>query len=73
VTQAADELVTELAGAATVAVGLTKLLVQRSLTTDLDRHLADEGLAIELASRSADFQEYARARREKRDVEFEGR
>ena len=53
--------------AATVAVGLTKLLVQRSLTADLDRHLADEALAIELSSRSADFQEFARSRREKRD------
>jgi enoyl-CoA hydratase/carnithine racemase len=43
VAPAAAELVTELAGAATVAVGLTKLLIQRSLTVDLERHLADEG------------------------------
>jgi 2-(1,2-epoxy-1,2-dihydrophenyl)acetyl-CoA isomerase len=73
VAHAADELVRELAQAATVAVGLTKLLVQRSLTVDLDRHLADEALAIELSSRSDDFQEFARARREKRDPGFEGR
>ena len=58
----AEELVTELAGAATVAVGLTKLLVQRGLTVDLERHLADEAFAIELSSRSEDFQEFARAR-----------
>jgi 2-(1,2-epoxy-1,2-dihydrophenyl)acetyl-CoA isomerase len=73
VAHAAEELVTELAGAATVAVGLTKLLVQRSLTVDLERHLADEALAIELSSRSEDFQESARARREKREPGFEGR
>jgi 2-(1,2-epoxy-1,2-dihydrophenyl)acetyl-CoA isomerase len=69
----ADELVRELATSATVAVGLTKLLVQRSLTVDLERHLADEALAIELTSRSEDFQEFARSRREKRDPRFEGR
>lgn len=69
----AEALVTELAGAATVAVGLTKLLVQRSLTVDLERHLADEALAIELSSRSTDFQEFARARKDRREPDFEGR
>ena len=73
VPHAAEALVQELANAATVAVGLTKLLVQRSLTVDLERHLGDEALAIELASRSHDFQEFGRARREKRDPDFEGR
>jgi 2-(1,2-epoxy-1,2-dihydrophenyl)acetyl-CoA isomerase len=69
----AESLVTELAGAATVAVGLTKLLVQHSLTVDIERHLMDEGLAIELASRSEDFQEFARARKDRRDPGFKGR
>jgi 2-(1,2-epoxy-1,2-dihydrophenyl)acetyl-CoA isomerase len=69
----ADDLVTELAGAATVAVGLTKLLVQRSLTVDLERHLADEGFAIELSSRSSDFQEAAKARKDRRAPDFDGR
>jgi 2-(1,2-epoxy-1,2-dihydrophenyl)acetyl-CoA isomerase len=69
----AGELVDELASAATVAVGLSKLLIHRGLGVDLERHLADEALAIELASRSDDFHEYARARREKRDPKFEGR
>ena len=69
----AAELVAELASAATVAVGLSKLLIQRGLTVDLERHLADEAFAIELASRSDDFHEYAQARREKRDPEFRGR
>jgi 2-(1,2-epoxy-1,2-dihydrophenyl)acetyl-CoA isomerase len=69
----ARDLVDELASAATVAVGLSKLLIHRALAVDLDRHLADEALAIELSSRSDDFHEYARARREKRDPKFQGR
>jgi 2-(1,2-epoxy-1,2-dihydrophenyl)acetyl-CoA isomerase len=69
----AEALVQELASAPTVAVGLAKLLVQRSLTVDLERHLADEAFAIELSSRSEDFHEYARARRDKRDPDFQGR
>ena len=73
VDEAAGALVTELAASATVAVGLTKSLVHRSLTADLDRHLADEAMAIELSSRSADFKESSRARREKRPPDFTGR
>jgi 2-(1,2-epoxy-1,2-dihydrophenyl)acetyl-CoA isomerase len=69
----AGELIDELASAATVAVGLSKLLIHRGLGVDLERHLADEALAIELSSRSDDFHENARARREKRDPKFEGR
>ena len=69
----ARELVDELASAATVAVGLSKLLIHRGLDVDLERHLADEALAIELSSRSDDFHEHSRARREKRDPKFEGR
>ena len=69
----ADELVGELAGAATVAVGLAKLLIHRSLTSDLNAHLADEALALELASRSEDFKEGRRARGEKRPPDFGGR
>jgi 2-(1,2-epoxy-1,2-dihydrophenyl)acetyl-CoA isomerase len=69
----ARELVDELAGAATVAVGLTKLLVHRSLHADLEHHLADEGLALELVSRSEDFHENVLARREKRAPDFRGR
>jgi 2-(1,2-epoxy-1,2-dihydrophenyl)acetyl-CoA isomerase len=70
---AAGQLVDELASAATVAVGLSKLLIHRSLSVELERHLADEALAIELSSRSDDFHEHARARRDKRDPKFEGR
>jgi 2-(1,2-epoxy-1,2-dihydrophenyl)acetyl-CoA isomerase len=73
VPQVAAAVVEELASAATVALGLTKLLIHRGLTVDLERHLADEALAIELASRSDDFHEYAQARRDKRDPYFRGR
>jgi 2-(1,2-epoxy-1,2-dihydrophenyl)acetyl-CoA isomerase len=68
----ADALVARLASSATVAVGLAKSLVHRSLTADLDRHLADEAMAIELSSRSADFAEASRARRETRRPDFTG-
>ncbi len=71
--EAGEELVTLLAAAPTVAIGLTKLLVHRGLTADIDRHLADEAWAMEVSSRSADFKEYANAQREKRDPEFTGR
>jgi len=63
----------ELATAATVAVGLAKLLVHRGLTTDLEHQLADEALAIELSSRSDDFKEHGKARKERRDPDFTGR
>lgn len=69
----AEVLVQELAGAATVAVGLTKLLVQRALTVDLEHHLADEAFAMELSSRTDDFKEPARAKQAGRALRFEGR
>jgi 2-(1,2-epoxy-1,2-dihydrophenyl)acetyl-CoA isomerase len=73
VAQEAESLVAELAAAATVAVGLTKLLVHRSLTVDLERHLADEALTIELSSRTDDFKNRARNVREHNDPGFQGR
>lgn len=68
----AAALVEQLAASATVAVGLSKLLIHRSLTVDLTRHLEDEGLAIEVSSRSEDFHEASRARKDRRDVDFTG-
>jgi 2-(1,2-epoxy-1,2-dihydrophenyl)acetyl-CoA isomerase len=70
---AGEELVARLASAPTVAIGLTKLLVQRGLTADIERHLADESWAMEVSSRSEDFKEHGRATREKRDPDFGGR
>ena len=67
------ELVDRLAAAPTVAVGLTKLLLHRSLTSDLNSHLADEAWAMEVSSRSEDFREYGKASREKRAPRFTGR
>jgi 2-(1,2-epoxy-1,2-dihydrophenyl)acetyl-CoA isomerase len=70
---AGEELIARLAAAPTVAVGLTKLLVHRGLTADLERHLADEAWAMEVSSRSEDFKEYGTAAREQRDPRFRGR
>ena len=68
-----QQLVDRLAAAPTVAVGLTKLLVHRALTSDIDRHLSEEAWAMEVSSRSEDFKEYGTASREKRDPRFTGR
>jgi 2-(1,2-epoxy-1,2-dihydrophenyl)acetyl-CoA isomerase len=66
-------LVDRLASAPTVAVGLTKLLLYRALSADLNSHLADEAWAMEVSSRSEDFREYAQANREGREPRFTGR
>jgi 2-(1,2-epoxy-1,2-dihydrophenyl)acetyl-CoA isomerase len=70
---AAAEVVARLAGGPTVALGLTKWLLQSGQTAPLEGHLRDEGFAIELASRSDDFKEGLAAFREKRPPEFRGR
>jgi 2-(1,2-epoxy-1,2-dihydrophenyl)acetyl-CoA isomerase len=66
-------LVDRLAAAPTVAVGLTKLLLQRGLTADLSSHMADEAWAMEVSSRSDDFKEYGQASKEGREPRFTGR
>ncbi len=73
VAAAATDLVTELAERPTVALGLAKQLINDAPTAALEAHLANEGLALELSSRSEDFHEASRARREKRNPEFRGR
>jgi 2-(1,2-epoxy-1,2-dihydrophenyl)acetyl-CoA isomerase len=70
---AVAELVTELAGAATVAVGLTKRGIHRSLETGLSEAMEHEAAALELSSRTVDFKEGLRAFKERRDPRFEGR
>ena len=70
---AGEGLIGRLAAGPTVALGLTKLVMHRGLTTDIDRHLHDEAWAMEMSSRSEDFKEYGQAAREKRDPNFEGR
>jgi 2-(1,2-epoxy-1,2-dihydrophenyl)acetyl-CoA isomerase len=73
VDQVALELARELAAGPTVALGLTKWLLQTSTEHTLDQHLRDEAFAMELSSRSEDFREGLSAFIEKRDPEFRGR
>ncbi|OBK39234.1 enoyl-CoA hydratase [Mycobacterium sp. 1245111.1] len=70
---AAELLVTQLSDAPTVSLGLTKWLLQSGNGLDLDRHLQNEALALELSSRSEDFKEGLAAFRDKRDAKFQGR
>ncbi|HWW45305.1 MAG TPA: enoyl-CoA hydratase/isomerase family protein [Acidimicrobiia bacterium] len=69
----AETLVGQLASGPTVALGLTKWLVHTGAGLDLDRHLANEALALELSSRTSDFREGIAALRERRDARFDGR
>jgi 2-(1,2-epoxy-1,2-dihydrophenyl)acetyl-CoA isomerase len=62
-----------LAGGPTVALGLTKRCLQRSLETGLVEAMQDEAFALELSSRTADFKEGLLAFRERRAPKFEGR
>ncbi|WP_293010569.1 enoyl-CoA hydratase-related protein [Mycobacterium sp.] len=70
---AATALVTKLSESPTVALGLTKWLLQSGNGLDLDRHLQNEAMALELSSRSEDFREGLAAFRDKRDARFQGR
>jgi 2-(1,2-epoxy-1,2-dihydrophenyl)acetyl-CoA isomerase len=70
---AAAALVDRLASGPTVALGLTKRCVQRSLETGLAPAMQDESFALELSSRTADFKEGLLAFKEKRAARFEGR
>ena len=65
-------LVGRLASSATVAVGLTKTLVQRGRERSLEAHMSEEAFAMELSSRSADFREWAASREEGRPPDFTG-
>lgn len=69
----ARERAHEFASRATVALGLTKSLLNTSADNTLARHLQDEAMAMELSSRSPDFKEGLRAFVERRKPEFHGR
>ncbi len=69
----ASELIGCLGNAPTVALGLTKWLLHSGNGLDLDRHLQNEAMALELSSRSEDFKEGLAAFRDRRDAKFQGR
>lgn len=69
----AEGLLAELAAGPTVAFGLAKWCLHRSLDLPLDQAMELEALALELASRSGDFREGLRAFQQRTDPNFEGR
>ncbi|HUN37307.1 MAG TPA: enoyl-CoA hydratase-related protein [Trebonia sp.] len=69
----AEAMATRLAGSATVAIGLTKLLLHTSRDATLEQHLRDEAFAMEVSSRSEDFREGLAAFASKRPPRFTGR
>jgi 2-(1,2-epoxy-1,2-dihydrophenyl)acetyl-CoA isomerase len=68
-----DDLVSRLAAAPTVALGLTKRCIHRALEGSLTEAMEAESNALELTSRTADFKEGLAAFREGRPPRFEGR
>ena len=70
---AIDTVARQLAGSATVAIGLTKWLLASGQSASLEESLRNEGFGLELSSRSEDFREGMTAFREKRSARFEGR
>jgi 2-(1,2-epoxy-1,2-dihydrophenyl)acetyl-CoA isomerase len=69
---AVDEVVAELAAAATVAYGLARTVLHRNLELPLPAALQNEAIHEELAVRSDDFKEGMRAFAEKRDPDYSG-
>ena len=70
---AVAEVVDRLATGPTVALGLTKWLLDAGASSELHAQLANEAFALELSSRTEDFREGLAAFREKRAPRFEGK
>ena len=70
---ASESLLKELVDGPTIAFGLAKFCLHRSLELPLDQAMELEALALELSSRSADFKEGLRAFSSRTDPNFEGR
>jgi 2-(1,2-epoxy-1,2-dihydrophenyl)acetyl-CoA isomerase len=71
--EAANELAGKLAALPTRAIGLTKRLLHRSLTSDLASQLDAEAVAQESAGQSKDHREGVTAFFEKRPPQFQGK
>jgi 2-(1,2-epoxy-1,2-dihydrophenyl)acetyl-CoA isomerase len=71
--RAVSSLVEELAAGPTVALGLTKWLLDAGSARPLAEQLADEAYALEVSSRTEDFREGLAAMRERRRPTFRGR
>jgi 2-(1,2-epoxy-1,2-dihydrophenyl)acetyl-CoA isomerase len=69
----AASVIEQLAGAATIAVGLTKRCLNRALETGLTDAMENESVALELSSRTSDFREGLAAFTGRRPPVFEGR
>lgn len=69
----AEKLAARLANGPTVALGLTKWLLNSGLDRTFAEHLSNEAFSMELSSRSPDFREGLKAFVEKRDPNFTGR
>lgn len=70
---AAAELAARLAAGPTLAIGLSKRLLQRSLESSIDTALEEEALAQTLVTQSEDTREGMMAFMQKRPPEFKGR
>jgi 2-(1,2-epoxy-1,2-dihydrophenyl)acetyl-CoA isomerase len=70
---ASEELIRELAEAPTIALGLTKSLLNRAFDSTLEDALGGEAFALELSSRTKDFKEGLAAFAEKRAPRYRGR
>lgn len=68
-----EEVVQEFARAATVSVGLAKVMLHRHLDADLEQALIEEALMEEVSLRTTDFKEGIASMRERRPAQFEGR
>jgi len=67
------DITEQLAAGPTVAIGLTKWLMHVGSSLDVNRHLVNEALALELSSRTSDFREGLESFRDHRTPHFEGR
>jgi 2-(1,2-epoxy-1,2-dihydrophenyl)acetyl-CoA isomerase len=70
---AVDKLADRLAEGPTVAIGLTKSLLNANYSQTLAQQLCDEAYSMELSSRSPDFREGLAAFAGRREPKFEGR